>query len=96
MINVIYFRCELQSLYNLNYIPTTLGVKSWREITSGGRQTKKWLNTTDLIYNHISLSTATNEPHLSPKERKDTQPNSVAFSPQANYTDWGHTANLHN
>jgi hypothetical protein len=28
-------------MYNFNYTPTTLGVQSWREIISGGTQTKK-------------------------------------------------------
>jgi hypothetical protein len=28
-------------MYNLHYVPTTLGVQSWREIISGGTRTKK-------------------------------------------------------
>jgi hypothetical protein len=32
---------RLYNLYNLHYVPTTLGVQSWREIISGGTQTKK-------------------------------------------------------
>jgi hypothetical protein len=28
-------------MYNLHYVPTTLGVQSWREIISGGTGTKK-------------------------------------------------------
>jgi hypothetical protein len=40
-LDVIYFRCRLQNMYNLHYVPTTLGVQSWREIISGGMRTKK-------------------------------------------------------
>jgi hypothetical protein len=29
------------TMYNLHYVPTTLGVQSWREIISGGTRTKK-------------------------------------------------------
>jgi hypothetical protein len=36
-------------MYNLHYVPTTLGVQSWREIISGGTRTKR-LNTTGLNY----------------------------------------------
>jgi hypothetical protein len=28
-------------MYNLHYVPTTLGVQSWREIISGGTRTKE-------------------------------------------------------
>jgi hypothetical protein len=41
VIHFIYFRCRLYNMYNLHYVPTTLGVQSWREIISGGTQTKK-------------------------------------------------------
>jgi hypothetical protein len=37
------FRCRLYTVYNLNYTPT-LGVQSWREITSGCTRTKKKKN----------------------------------------------------
>jgi hypothetical protein len=47
VIYLIYFRCRLSTVYNLNYTPTTLGVQSWREIVSGVTWTKR-LNTTDL------------------------------------------------
>jgi hypothetical protein len=29
---------QIIDLYNLNYTPTILGVKSWREVTSGARE----------------------------------------------------------
>jgi hypothetical protein len=50
VIYFIYFRCKSYIVYNLNYIPTTLGVQSSTEIVSGGTQTKKKkrLNTVDL------------------------------------------------
>jgi hypothetical protein len=37
VIYFIYFRCRLHNMYNLHYVPTTLGIKSWREIISGGK-----------------------------------------------------------
>jgi hypothetical protein len=41
VIYLIYFRCRLQTVYNLNYTPIALGVQSWWEITSGGTGAKK-------------------------------------------------------
>jgi hypothetical protein len=43
----IYFRCRLQTVYNLNYTSTNLGIKSWREISSCGTRKKGW---TPLVY----------------------------------------------
>jgi hypothetical protein len=41
-------------MYNFNYIPTTLGVQSWREIISGGTRTKKveyhWIRGTGRVH----------------------------------------------
>jgi hypothetical protein len=41
VIYLIYFRCTLQTVYNLDYTPMTLRVQNLREITSGGTGTKK-------------------------------------------------------
>ena len=41
VIYLIYFRCRLWTMYNLNYAPTTWGVQSWRENICGGTWTKK-------------------------------------------------------
>jgi hypothetical protein len=44
-------------MYNLNYTPTTLGVKSWREtIIYLGESEQIRLNTTDLDYLVIGLA----------------------------------------
>jgi hypothetical protein len=42
VIYLTYFRCRLQTMYNLNYAPTNLGVQSWREIKCDGTRTKKF------------------------------------------------------
>jgi hypothetical protein len=36
-----YFVCRLWTVCNLNYIPTTLGMQSLKEIASGGTTTRK-------------------------------------------------------
>jgi hypothetical protein len=40
VIYLIWFRCRLYTVCNLNYTPTTLGVKCWRQITFEGTRTK--------------------------------------------------------
>jgi hypothetical protein len=56
-------------VYKLNYSPRTLGVQSWREITSGGTGTKNAKNTTALdnrlIYGSEAVS-LTQRPLRSP------------------------------
>jgi hypothetical protein len=40
-------------MYNLHYVPTTLGVQSWREIISGGTRTKKdWIPLPQMIHEY--------------------------------------------
>jgi hypothetical protein len=34
MIYLIYLRCRLQTVYNLNYTPTTLGVRERKRLTT--------------------------------------------------------------
>jgi hypothetical protein len=38
---LIYSKCRLWTVYNLNYTPTTLGIQSLSEIRSGSTRTKK-------------------------------------------------------
>jgi hypothetical protein len=62
VIYVIYFRCRLQTVYNLNYMPTTLGHTKLKGNSTWENATKKRWNTTGLdnvgslmSNNHIGL-----------------------------------------
>jgi hypothetical protein len=46
---LIYFRCRLQTEYNLNYTPATLGYKDEGKLHLAVREQKR-LNTTESVY----------------------------------------------
>jgi hypothetical protein len=48
VINLIYVKCRIKVVYNLNYIPTILRVQSRREIASVEYANNKMLNTTGI------------------------------------------------